>query len=103
MWLIIGLALLTIALVLSLAAIILSAKGRKNSAGRGMGTAGLIISIITTVVIFLSGFFIGGFVWPGFLNRSGPAETYYPSVKVVEEPVDAVQQKVEEVDWDADW
>ena len=87
-----GLILLGNALLASIIAIILSAKGRKNPAGRGMGTAGLIIGIITLTLI-LFGFLFSAFVWPGFLNISGPAETYYPSVKVVEETVDSVTEE----------
>ena len=83
-----GLILLGNALLASIIAIILSAKGRKNPAGRGMGTAGLIIGIITLTLI-LFGFLFSAFVWPGFLRGSESVATTYPAV--VEEVKDALE------------
>ena len=95
-WWVIGFALLGTALIISLVAFILSVKGRKNPAGRGMGTAGLIISIITvTLILFGTLFFI--FFRPG----SEPRTTIYPDIveKVQEAPEDAMPayEMVEEV------
>ena len=81
--------LVGIALCISIVAFILSIKGRKNPAGRGMGTAGLIISIITvTLIVFGIIFF---FV---FTHRSEPSPTIYPDI--VEEIKEAVNEEVQD-------
>ena len=105
-----GLILLGNALLASIIAIILSAKGRKNPAGRGMGTAGLIIGIITLTLI-LFGFLFSAFVWPGFLIGSAPVATTYPAsveavdaTERVEETISVENSVVEEAtEWVEDW
>ena len=97
---IMGFILLVIALVFAVPGLVLSVKGRKNPARRGLGTAGLWTGIIVIALIVVCDLLFGFYVWFGFLKVQETSVTctgYGPAVEEVEDAAEELTETVQEM------
>ena len=95
-----GIVLLGIALVLAIPGLVLSVKGRRNPARRGMGTAGLWISIIVLALTIICDRLLGFYALFGLRKApeaSVASTAYVPAVEEVRDAVEEAADAVEEV------